>query len=436
MPKDNAERPSLRPLPRRTVLRGGLAGLAAAMMAPVMNACDGDDTMDASTGDAGSMGDAGPPDAGPMDAGQNGTHFPERTIPAPAPLRSLIADIGDLGEADANEVRLPPGFSSRIVARTGQLVEGTSYEWHLNPDGGATFATEDGGWIYTSNSEVPLIGGVGAIRFSSAGAITAAYPILERTLVNCAGGHTPWHTWLSCEEVAGGQVYECDPWGEVAALVRPALGTFKHEAVAVDPVSNHLYLTEDEGDGLFYRFVPDQLNARGFPDLSSGTLECAVVDGSNNVTWVAIPDPTRSEGTATRRQVASATPFDGGEGIWYHDGIITFSSKGDNHVRAYDVAAATLAVIYDGSGALTGVDNVTGSAGGDILVAEDGGDMEIQVILPDGSLKPVIQVVNQSGSEITGPAFDPSGTRLYFSSQRGGEGGLTFEVTGPFHEPV
>ncbi len=50
----------------------------------------------------------------------------------------------------------------------------------------------------------------------------------------------------------------------------------------------------------------------------------------------------------------------------------------------------------------------------------------------------MLQVVGQDRSEITGPAFDPSGTRLYFSSQRGGEEGrgLTYEITGPFHEPA
>ncbi len=64
--------------------------------------------------------------------------------------------------------------------------------------------------------------------------------------------------------------------------------------------------------------------------------------------------------------------------------------------------------------------------------------MQIVTILPDGELVPMLQVVGQDRSEITGPAFDPSGTRLYFSSQRGGEEGrgLTYEITGPFHEPA
>jgi hypothetical protein len=74
-----------------------------------------------------------------------------------------------------------------------------------------------------------------------------------------------------------------------------------------------------------------------------------------------------------------------------------------------------------------------------VLAAEDGGDLQICAILPDGTVKPLVQVVGHDESEITGPAFDPSGTRLYFSSQRGplgeGGGGTTFEVTGPLHEP-
>ena len=101
----------------------------------------------------------------------------------------------------------------------------------------------------------------------------------------------------------------------------------------------------------------------------------------------------------------------------------------------------TITVLYDEATApdpiLKGVDNLTVSCCGDVLVAEDGGDMEIVAILPGGALKPVVQVTGHPNSEITGPAFDPSGTRLYFSSQRGsGNGGVTYEITGPFHEPA
>ena len=85
---------------------------------------------------------------------------------------------------------------------------------------------------------------------------------------------------------------------------------------------------------------------------------------------------------------------------------------------------------------LRGVDNLTVTCCGDVLVAEDGDDMQIVVILPDGTLKVLVQIEGHADSEITGPAFDPSGTRLYFSSQRAPGGAMTFEVTGPFHSPV
>jgi hypothetical protein len=439
-------------LPRRSLLRGGLAAFAAAMMTRALPGCSDTEpgmspadagTPDAGTPDAGTP-DAGatPVDAGPMEADAGRSYFEPRAVPAPPALRSLIASVGALGAPDANGLRLPPGFTSRVIARTGERVAGTTYSWHLLPDGGATYATEDGGWIYTSNSEMVLVGGVGAVRFSAAGAITAAYRILDRTNGNCAGGKTPWHTWLSCEEVSRGRVFECDPYNDRAAVVRPALGIFKHEAAAVDTVNAHVYLTEDEPDGRLYRYVPARRTPQGHPDLSAGRLEVATVDSGNRVTWQALPDPQWTGDTPTRLQVPTSTVFRGGEGIWYHAGVIYFSTKGTNQVWAYNVAAATISVLYDGPRmpmpGIRGVDNLTVSCCGDVLVAEDTGAMQIVAILPSGELKPLVQVVGHDSSEVTGPAFDPSGTRLYFSSQRGlatGSGsGWTFEVTGPFHE--
>lgn len=420
---------------RREFVGRGLAGFAAALVSPAIGC--GDD--DASPTDGGPA-DAGPSDAGiPVDGGP--VVFPARDLPDPPALRSLIADIGPLGDADANGVRLAAGFTARVVARSGQTVPGTDHEWHPMPDGGATFRTEDGGWIYVSNSEMPLIGGVGALRFDASGELTDAYPILERTQINCAGGLTPWHTWLSCEEIGNGVVHECDPWGEMPAVARPALGVFRHEAVAVDPMNWVLYLTEDEGDGRFYRFRPDGMNANGFPELGSGTLEVAQVDGGTGaVTWLPLPDPLAEGDTPTRQQVPESTAFDGGEGIWFHEGVIYFSTKGSTRIWAYEISAAQISVLYDGEAIadppLTGVDNLTVSCCGDVLVAEDGGSMQIVAILPSGELKPVMQIVGQDSSEVTGPAFDPSGTRLYFSSQRGDGQGITYEIEGPFHEPA
>ena len=363
-------------------------------------------------------------------------------LPPAARLRSLIPQIGPLGPANADGIRLPPGFTIRVVARSGERVLPSEYPWHAWPDGGATFATRDGGWIYVSNSELPLIGGVGAVRFNAQGAIVDAYPILTDTNINCAGGPTPWGTWLSCEEVDRGRVFETDPWGEADPVERPALGRFKHEAATIDPNLGCVYLSEDEPDGRFYRFV-SQSFTNGQLSLTDGVLEVAVVDGEGRVTWRPVPDPLASGATPTRLQVPESTAFDGGEGIWWFDGVVYLSTKGDDRVWAYDTSQQTLTTIYDRAtapdpDALFGVDNLTVSACGDVLVAEDGGSMRIVAVLPSGELVPLVQIEGQDSSEITGPAFDPSGTRLYFSSQRatGILGGITYEISGPFHEPL
>src|SRR5688500_19713553 len=69
---------------------------------------------------------------------------------------------GPLQAVDANGVQLPAGFTSRVVAVTGQPVASTGYTWHTAPDGGACFAAPGGGWVYASNSEVGL--GTGGVR--------------------------------------------------------------------------------------------------------------------------------------------------------------------------------------------------------------------------------------------------------------------------------
>ncbi|MFD0417714.1 alkaline phosphatase PhoX [Streptomyces sp. NPDC127108] len=354
-----------------------------------------------------------------------------------APAQNGPGPYGALGTADANGIRLPSGFTSRVIARSTQVVPGTSYTWHNAPDGGACFA--DGtGWIYVSNSEINPSGGASAVKFNSSGTVTGAHRILSNTRQNCAGGATPWNTWLSCEEVSLGYVYETDPWGVNAATRRDAMGRFKHEAAAADPGRQAIYLTEDEGDGCFYRFLPTT-----WGNLSAGTLQVLVAGTgtSGSFSWSNVPDPDGSP-TATRNQVSGAKRFNGGEGCHYAGDTVWFTTKGDNRVWQLNLTNSTYELAYDdnlvnpGPAPLTGVDNVTGSSSGDLFVAEDGGTMEICVITPDDIVAPFLRINGQSGSEITGPAFSPDGSRLYFSSQRGtsgsSSGGITYEVTGPF----
>lgn len=358
-------------------------------------------------------------------------------------------------------MRLPRGFKVREVARTGQRpVASSDYVWHGMPDGGATFPTEDGGWIYVSNAEINVWrqGGVGALRFNAQGDLVDAYSICSGTTNNCAGGPTPWGTWLTCEEIDEGLVYECDPSGRQLAVPAPAMGIFKHEAAAVDPVGRAIYLTEDVPDGNFYRFVPKHYPANGRADLREGRLEVAVVEGDNPlatrpVRWVQVPNPTPRLGGdparrdfPTRKQVPGAEVFNGGEGCWYHQGIVYFTTKGDNRVWAVDTVANTLDLVYDRkihagfSPDIADVDNVTVSAGGDILVAEDGAEMRLVVVGPNVTPFELVNIVGQRKSEICGPAFNPDGSRLYFSSQKGYVGdetdGRIYEVRGPFFIPA
>lgn len=358
-------------------------------------------------------------------------------------LASGIGAVGELLPPDHNRIRLPAGFSSRIVAESGKRpVRSSSYVWHAAPDGGATFAHPDGGWVYVSNCEMPLrFGGASALRFDPSGELLDAYPILGRTSGNCAGGATPWGTWFSCEEIRRGRVWECDPLGSRPPVALPALGRFQHEAAVVDPLTGTVYMSEDEPDGRLYRFRPSTPRRLERPDLSNGALEVASLrpDGSGRVEWHAVPDP-QARRQPTRWQVAESTRFDGGEGMSYCNGVVYLATKGDNRVWALALAENRMQVIYDQATAarpiLRGVDNLETNSSGDVLVAEDGDDMQIVVLPREGNPVPLLQVMGQGASELTGLAFSPDMARLYFSSQRGFSGrvtgGITYEVTGPF----
>ena len=388
-----------------------------------------------------------------------GPGFWQRAVASAATVTT--GPYGPLGPPDANGVRLPAGFKARVVARGGELVAGTAYRYPVQPDGQATFASRDG-WILVTNSEfVPPDGGVSAIRFDARGAVTDAYRILGDTSLNCAGGRTPWGTWLSCEEVdeatrptGRGAVWECDPTRPSQGVRRPALGLFKHEAVAVDPAGQRLYLTEDDGDGCLYRFTPET-----YPILDAGVLEAAVVGAGGAVTWKRVPNPQAGPSEPPlREQVPDATRFKRAEGIWFDSGVIYVATTSDERIHAYDTLTQRISVVYDKEATpdsgITDPDNITVSPSGDLFICEnppsaESGSIDVGLLTPDLTISPfmsftgpkhVYEAPGLGPSEACGPIFDPSGTRFYVTSQRARLGntgtapgpGEVYEITGPF----
>lgn len=431
--------------------------------------------------------------------------------------RSPFENIGPLLEPDENGVQLPAGFTSRVVAEHGQppIASQPDFLWHSDPDGGGMFRTDDGGWIYLSNSEardattlfgflpdipvlselttretvealgnvlgpvsgllpplgeIPLVlpfsGGVSALRFDKDGNLVDAYPVQRNTTTNCSGGATPWGTWINGEEIADGYMFECSPLrdgGEPRRLDR--FGRKAHEMVAIDEAGRAIYHTEDiSGSDRFYRtvFSADAWPAGGRPDMDQGKLQALAVDagldaaraGPTPIRWVdAIDDGT------PQPQVYQdeTTVLAGNEGVWYLNGFIFFSTKGDDNIWAIDTQGGTIESIYNpddgpiGSPVdpdeppMAGVDNISMTLDGEMVVVEDGGDMRAMVLLPDGRTIPLLRLPGPAdganATEVTGPAFSPDGRRLYVSNQRAlrdgtgvsfGMGGVVYEITMPF----
>ena len=374
---------------------------------------------------------------------------------------------------------LPEGFSYQILEESGQTMS-DGYRIPGRPDGMACFQGPDNTLILMRNHENstsmpdgPYQEGqeIAPEAYDPTGTGSATRLVLDAgtfervssnlVLVgsydNCAGGPSPWG-WLSCEEnttisedARHGYVFLCSTDAESVQDPQPipAYGRFNHEAVAIDPSNNYAYLTEDQGDGCLYRFVPDAMD-----DPFTGTLQALKIVGQDNyntlvmqpgevldVEWVDIDEPDPDEDTVRDEGAAKgAARIIRGEGIWFFEGQVYVVSTiggmlGKGQIfRLIDGDSPTLELVVasDDASVLNNPDNITVAPWGELFVAEDvvGGApaQSIRWITQDGEVCEFARSVGSS-SELAGVCFSPSGDALFFNIQIDG---TTVVVTGPF----